>query len=38
MSTNCGYDFNSLSPKLGGGTKLATKSKDGIVNRLLVCS
>jgi hypothetical protein len=38
MSTICGNDFNFLSQKLGGGIKLATKSKDGIANRLLVCS
>jgi hypothetical protein len=38
MSTICGNDFNSLSQKLRGGTKLATKSKNGIANRLLVCS
>jgi hypothetical protein len=33
MSTICGNDFNSLSQKLGGGTKLATKSKVGMFIR-----
>jgi hypothetical protein len=38
MSTICGKDLNSLSQKSGVRTKLATKPKDGMANRLLICS